>query len=342
MIAKGIEPEFAEAVFSQIRGFGEYGFPESHAASFSLIAYCTAWMRAHYPAEFVCGLLNAWPMGFYSPASIVEDAKRHGIEMRQIDVMISDWDCTLEAICGGRKVFAVRMGLRYVKGISERDYQRIIHARPAAGDLAEFIRAAGLSEEMLVSLARAGAFGCFGLDRRSALWEVSGTALRAASAAMPTEEELLSAEDGLPTFDPLSDFELVAWDYYTSSHSVEAHPLEPHREALTEAGHPSARDIWSMDDGERTSYIGLVITRQRPQTAGGTMFATLEDESGYVNLVIWKNVFQRYRPVLVTAAVLGVEGRIQAKDGVVHLVVDHCFKPQLSLKGFRIESRNFR
>jgi len=342
MIATGIEPEFAEAVFSQIKGFGEYGFPESHAASFSLIAYCTAWMRAHYPAEFVCGLLNAWPMGFYSPASIVEDAKRHGIEMRQIDVMISDWDCTLEAICGGRKVFAVRMGLRYVKGISERDYQRIIHARPAAGDLAEFIRAAGLSEEMLVSLARAGAFGCFGLDRRSALWEVSGTALRASSAAMPTEEELLSAEDGLPTFDPLSDFELVAWDYYTSSHSVEAHPLEPHREALTEAGHPSARDIWSMDDGERTSYIGLVITRQRPQTAGGTMFATLEDESGYVNLVIWKNVFQRYRPVLVTAAVLGVEGRIQAKDGVVHLVVDHCFKPQLSLKGFRIESRNFR
>ena len=129
MIAKGIAPEFAEAVFSQIKGFGEYGFPESHAASFSLIAYCTAWMRAHYPAEFVCGLLNAWPMGFYSPASIVEDARRHGIEMRQIDVMRSDWDCTLESVRGGKKVFAVRMGLRYVKGISERDYQRIIRAR---------------------------------------------------------------------------------------------------------------------------------------------------------------------------------------------------------------------
>jgi error-prone DNA polymerase len=358
MINKGIEPEFAEAVFNQIKGFGEYGFPESHAASFSLIAYCTAWMRAHYPAEFVCGLLNAWPMGFYSPASIVEDAKRHGTEMRQIDVMRSDWDCALEPLKGGNKVFAVRMGLRYVKGICERDYQRIVRARSVIvsgrSGLDRFIRAARLSEDMLVALARSGAFGCFGLDRRSALWEVSGTRLRS-RAPQPIDserarepvassggDELLGTEDGLPAFDPLSDFELVAWDYYTSSHSVQAHPIEPHREALTEAGHPSARDVWSMPDGERTSYIGLVITRQRPETASGTMFVTLEDESGYVNLVVWKSVFERYRPVLLTAALLGVEGRIQSQDGVTHLVVDHCFKPQLSLTGFRIESRNFR
>lgn len=376
MIAKGIASEFAEAVFNQIKGFGEYGFPESHAASFSLIAYATAWMRAHYPAEFVCGILNAWPMGFYSPASIVEDAKRHGVEMRSIDVMASDWDCTLELISGsghGAK-FAVRMGLRYVKGISEADYQRIVRARPSTA-LNQFSRRAGLSEDLLVSLARSGAFGCFGLDRRAALWEVSGTSLRRAAAgkeaavidverpvaARPPAgrrvagrrdadhwdadrglRELLAGDEALPLFDPLSDFELVAWDYYTSSHSVQAHPLEPHRDALTEAGHPSASDVWAMEDGERTSYIGLAITRQRPGTAGGTMFVTLEDETGYVNLVVWKQVFQKYRPVLLTAAVLGVEGKVQSKDGVTHLIVDHCFKPQLSMTGFRIESRDFR
>ncbi|MFW6261742.1 MAG: OB-fold nucleic acid binding domain-containing protein, partial [Spirochaetota bacterium] len=455
MVAKGIEPEFAEAAFQQIRGFGEYGFPESHAASFALIAYCTAWMRAHYPAEFVCGLLNAWPMGFYSPASIVEDAKRHGVEVRPIDVLASDWDCALERVdpvstrsnaeqappgacsrseeaglgpasssrrtadtsavlhpggvdpvstrsnaeqappgaCsrseeaglgprrrgaapweagggdGSGDRFAVRMGLRYVKGIREADYRRIVQTRQRLGkaeadrvggqtapprgggaarvDLDRFIRESGLSEETLVALARAGAFGCFGLDRRQALWEVSGRTRRREGeererVRVGDGAEILGGEEALPDFDPLSDFELVAWDYYTSSHSTQSHPLEPHREALAAAGHPSAREIWRLEDGTRASYIGLVITRQRPATAGGTMFVTLEDETGYVNLVVWKSVFERYRPVLLTASVLGVEGTIQAKDGVVHLVVDHCFKPQLSLSGFRIESRNFR
>ena len=393
MIAKGIEPEFAEAAFQQIRGFGEYGFPESHAASFALIAYCTAWMRAHYPAEFVCGLLNAWPMGFYSPASIVEDAKRHGVEVRPIDVFASDWDCRLDLVtddarsslepvtddarssrAGAGEGFAVRMGLRYVKGIGEADYRRIVQARQRlvgteadrtggqsappearsggrAGapcvDLERFVRESGLSEEMLVALARSGAFGCFGLDRRQALWEVSGRRRRREGEMRERSRvgegtEMLSGEEVPPQFDPLSDLELVAWDYYTSSHSTQSHPLEPHREALAAAGMPSAGEVWRLEDGSRSSYIGLVITRQRPATAGGTMFVTLEDETGYVNLVVWKSVFERYRPVLLTAALLGVEGRIQAKDGVVHLVVDRCFKPQLSLTGFKIESRNFR
>ncbi|MFW5689405.1 MAG: error-prone DNA polymerase, partial [Spirochaetota bacterium] len=416
MVAKGIEPEFAEAVFQQIRGFGEYGFPESHAASFALIAYCTAWMRTHYPAEFICGLLNAWPMGFYSPASIVEDAKRHGIEVRPIDVLESDWDCTLESAgpgpadssrrfpagagnlhgmdgkrvdvgsnagsrrgAGGRGVprrggvapwesrrpergeFAVRMGLRYVKGISETDYRRIVQARQrilgvgggqnVGLSLEAFIRESDLSEELLAALARTGAFGCFGLDRRQALWEVSGKRWRREQEAREITRvggdgeagtNLVGVQEALPDFDPLSDFELVAWDYHTASHSTEAHPLEPHREALIKAGHPSAHEVWRLEDGTRASYIGLVITRQRPSTAGGTMFVTLEDETGYVNLVIWKSVFEEFRPVLLTAAVLGVEGRIQAKDGVVHLVVDRCFKPQLSLRGFRIETRDFR
>ncbi len=266
------------------------------------------------------------------------------------------------------------MGLRYVKGIGEADYRRIVQARQRlvgteadrtggqsappearsggrAGapcvDLERFVRESGLSEEMLVALARSGAFGCFGLDRRQALWEVSGRRRRREGEMRERSRvgegtEMLSGEEVPPQFDPLSDLELVAWDYYTSSHSTQSHPLEPHREALTAAGMPSAGEVWRLEDGSRSSYIGLVITRQRPATAGGTMFVTLEDETGYVNLVVWKSVFERYRPVLLTAALLGVEGRIQAKDGVVHLVVDRCFKPQLSLRGFKIESRDFR
>ena len=206
----------------------------------------------------------------------------------------------------------------------------------------------GLSEDLLVALARSGAFGCFGLDRRQGLWEVSGTTLRREAAREsktpgdhPVDDEMF-ALDELPTFDSLSDLELVAWDYYTSSHSVRSHPLAPHRDALMAAGHPSAEDVFAMEDGEHTSYVGMVITRQRPMTAGGTLFVTLEDETGYVNLIVWKSVFQQFRPVLLTAAILGVEGRIQAADGVVHLVVERCFKPQLSVKGFRIETRDFR
>jgi error-prone DNA polymerase len=270
------------------------------------------------------------------------------------------------------------MGLRFVRGISESDYRRIVRTRQrlsreeaviAAEQLARFCDHSRLPEDILVSLARAGAFASLGVSRRQALWEVSGTALRRkaagaevtdhhgrshAEAGAPAREaqtreradtpaeELLSVAEELPTFDPLSDFELVAWDYHSSSHSVTAHPLEPHRQALHEAGHPSAEEVWSTEDGSRASYVGLVITRQRPSTAGGTLFITLEDETGFVNLVVWKQVFEEYRPVLLTATLLGVEGRIQAKDGVVHLVVDHCFKPQLSLHGYRIESRNFR
>ncbi len=419
MKAKGISEDFAEAVFKQIRGFGEYGFPESHAASFSLIAYCTAWMRAHYPAEFICGLLNAWPMGFYSPASIVEDAKRHNVEMRSIDVLHSGWDCTLEPVDqrspgssrskagdpagllhreddskdqrspgssrskpGGAEdgaapwesrftdagTFAVRMGMRYVKGINEDEYHRIVRARQvvdrdalkgtADGDgttrrrggnsaLEQFIQASELSEEMLVALARAGAFESFGLDRRQALWEVSGHKRRRLNeererARVGDGGELLSAEDTLLSFDPLHDFELVAWDHYTSSHSTQAHALEPHREILAKGGHINAREIWRVEDGTYTSYIGLVITRQRPGTAGGTMFITLEDETGYVNLVIWKAVYEKYRTIILTSSLLGVTGKIQAKDGVVHLIVEQCFKPQLSITGFTVESRDFR
>ena len=290
MQAKGIAPQFAERVFEQIRGFGEYGFPESHAASFALIAYATAWLKCHYHAEFTCALLNAQPMGFYAPATIVEDAKRHHVIVRPVDVGVSEWDCTLEPCEESAGGFAVRMGLRYVKGLGERDWESIAAARRAApfASVSDFVRRTTLDEGILGTLAEAGAFDGFNVARRRSLWDVRRLAR--------TREESLSfpARESKPLFESLSSFEEVKWDYRTTSHSPRRHPLEPMRASLTRQGLPDARTVTSMKNGENVRYAGLVICRQRPGTAGGVVFMTLEDETGFVNVVVWESVFQRY------------------------------------------------
>ncbi len=327
MQAKGITPEFAERVFDQIRGFGEYGFPESHAASFALIAYATAWLKCHYPAEFTCALLNAQPMGFYTPATIVEDAKRHSIVVRPVDVKESDWDCTLEPCPEGTGGFAVRMGLRYVKGLSAGDWRRIESARHSRFvSLADFVRRTRLDVGLLGALAEAGACEGFGLDRRTAIWEVR--------QLVHTRDESLSMVDceGKPAFEPLNAFEEVAWDYLRTQHSPRHHPLAPLREQLKAQGLPDARTVASMPDGKKIRYAGQVICRQRPGTAGGVVFMTLDDESGFVNLVIWDSVFERYSVVAKTAAFLGITGTLQVKQGVVHLVAQQLWTPKVDLK----------
>jgi len=335
MQAKGIAPEFAERIFMQIQGFGEYGFPESHGASFALIAYATAWLKRHYPAAFACSLLNAQPMGFYAPATIVEDARRHGVVVRPVDVRESAWDCTLEPCPESAGGFAVRMGLRYVKGLGEGDGRRIEAARPFAS-LADFVRRTGLDEAALTALAEAGAFEGFGLDRRVALWEVLGL-VRSRGLGLPLE-----LRDQTPAFDPLSDFEEITWDYRRTSHSPRGHPLAPLRKALSAQRLPDARSVASMRHGQRLSYAGLVICRQRPGTAGGTVFMTLEDETGFVNLVLWERVFERYAFLAKTARFLGVTGTLQVEQGVVHLVVERLWIPRLPLKPASAPSRDFR
>lgn len=337
MQAKGIAPEFAERVFQQILGFGEYGFPESHATSFALIAYAAAWLKCHYPAEFACALLNAQPMGFYSPATIVEDAKRHSVVVRPVDVGQSAWDCTLDPCTGSARGFAVRMGLRYVKGLGEGDWKRIERAQCASpfASLADFIRRTGLDGGALTALAEAAAFEGFGLDRRAALWEVLGL-VRSRRLALP-----LDVRDRMPAFDPLSDFEAIAWDYRRTSHSPRGHPLAPLRGALSAQGLPAARSVTSMRHGQRVSYAGLVICRQRPGTAGGTVFMTLEDETGFVNVVLWERVFERYVVLAKTAMFLGVTGTLQVEQGVVHLVAERLWIPRLRLKPVAAPSRDF-
>ena len=336
MQAKGIAPEFAERVFDQIRGFGEYGFPESHAASFALIAYATAWLKCHYPVEFTCALLNAQPMGFYTPATIVEDAKRHKVMIRPVDVKESVWDCTLEPYPEGLGGFAVRMGLRYVKGLGLGDWARIETAqRFPLASLADFVRRSGLDVGLLSALAEAGTFECFGLDRRTALWEVR--------KLVHTRDESLPLLDRetKPAFEALNDFEEVGWDYIRTQHSPRRHPLAPLREQLSAQGLPDARTVASMQNGKRIRYAGQVICRQRPGTAGGVVFMTLDDETGFVNLVIWDSVFERYSVLAKTAAFLGITGTLQVKQGVVHLVAEQLWTPQINLKLIGTPSRDF-
>jgi error-prone DNA polymerase len=326
MIRNGITPEFAERVFSQIQGFGEYGFPESHAASFALIAYITAWLRCHHPAAFTCALLNAQPMGFYSPATLVEDARRHGVRVLPIDVCDSHWECTLEPASDG---LAVRMGVRWVKGFGERERRHIEHAREGGPfrDAEDFVRRARLNRKALQTLAEAGGFASLGIARRDAVWAMRGICSKLGDT-LELEGDVAAPEEQ-PRFDRLGAGELVLWDYRTSMHSTRGHPLECIRAELRRRRLPTAEQILRMDDGRRARYVGMVICRQRPGTASGVTFYTLEDETGFVNLVVWRQVFERYPVLAKSAVLLGVTGKIQARHGVVHLVAEALWDPQI-------------
>lgn len=322
MVAKGIELEFAERVFEQIRGFGEYGFPESHAASFALIAYATAWMRKHYPVEFTCALLNAWPMGFYSPATVIDDARRHGVEVLPVDVTMSDIECTMELTISD---FGVRMGLSYVKGLTKSEAESIAVARQRRDfrGLENFVRQTGLGEKPLKALAKAGALDAFGGGRRDALWEVLGHA-QMSKASLPLE-----VREEMPALAKLDDFETIAWDYRSTGHSTRGYPLEPLRGELRALGLPDSEEVRALPHGKFTSYVGIVICRQRPGTANGVVFMTLEDEKGFVNAVLWKDVMQRFSLIAKTATLLGITGKIQSQDGVVHIIVERLWEPKL-------------
>jgi len=338
MCARDIPREFAERVFSQIRGFGEYGFPESHAASFALLSYVTAWLKCHHHDKFTCSILNAWPMGFYQPSTLVEDAKRHGVEIRPIDVSESRWECALEPASEGPHPHAVRMGLRFVKGLGERERERLEAAPPPFRDLADFARRTGLGRRPLLALAEAGAYGSLGLDRRRALWAVRGL-LAHERAGLDLAPPV--APDRLPRFAPLADPQKVSWDYRTSLHSTRGHPMQRLRPALDRRAIPDARTLNTLPPDRRVRYVGMVICRQRPGTATGVTFMTLEDETGFVNLVVWKQVFERYESVAKTAAVLEIDGRLQSEHGVVHLIADRLREPDLGGDDGVPRSRDF-
>ena len=312
----------------------------SHAASFALIAYATCWMRRHYLAEFTCSLLNAQPMGFYSPSTIVGDAQRHGLEVRPIDVTRSAWNCTLEPTEDAFG-FAVRMGLRWVKGMQLVDGQRIVAAREARAfaSLEDFVRRTGVSGRTHASLAEAGAFAVLTPDgggRRDALWQVAGWVAR-------KDDTLGLGGDvnGQVELDRLTTLDQIFWDYQASDHSTIGHPLAPLRQELRRKGWPDARTLNRGRDGSRAEYVGIVICRQQPGTAAGVVFMTPEDETGFVNLVVWQQVFAEFAHVIKTTSLLGISGRLQVQEGITHLIAERVWVPVLSRPVAPVESRDF-
>jgi len=316
MVARGYEHEFAERCFKQIEGFGEYGFPESHAASFALLAYVSAWMKCHYPAVFACALLNSQPMGFYAPAQIVRDARDHGVPVLPVDVNYSDWDCTLEP------GYALRLGFRQIKGFSEDDAKRLVAARGNGyADPLALWRKGRLNARALTTLARADAFRSMGLDRREALWAVKGLPIEPLPlfAAAGEEEQGEEPAVSLPV---MKIGQHVMEDYRTLHLTLKQHPMALLRGRMTQGGYVLSAGLSTTENDKRVRVAGLVLVRQRPGTASGVIFATLEDETGIANIIIWPKIFERYRRIVLTSSLLGVDGKLQREGIVIHVIAD--------------------
>ena len=332
MVAKGIQHKFAEQVFDQIRGFGEYGFPESHSASFALIAYAAAYLKCHYPTEFACSLLNSQPMGFYSPATIIEDARRHDVQILPVDVLQSRRNCTIERRPDSAGGFALRIGLRYVKGISDKDLTALTSVAGKTQSIEELVHQTGISKAAVQKLAEAGAFRALSFNRRTALWAAYG---------VQTRQDLLPSAGSTVRFAPLNPHESTTWDYQSTSVSSDGHILQHYRRQMRAQGLPAAAEVSRMSDGTRVRYVGIVICRQRPASASNVVFMTMEDETGFVNTVLWPRCFERYSALAKSLSLMGVEGTLQVAENVVHLIVDHVWEPVdlIMWKDFR--SRNF-
>jgi error-prone DNA polymerase len=325
MVARGYDPDFADRCFRQIEGFGSYGFPESHAVSFAKLVYVSAWIKRHRPDVFCAAMLNSQPMGFYQPAQLVRDAREHGVEIRAADILASDWDCTLEGAAGAGSLMAVRLGLRQIRGLRQAEAEKLVGARRAgARTLREIAVAAELSRQTLELLAEADALRLLGLGRRAGLW-----AAKALAPEVKVESEApLRALLGLAAAEEpvrLPDMALgahVAEDYRTTSLSLKAHPCAFFRPLLASLGATPAAQLKAMKDGASVAVGGIVLIRQRPGTAKGVVFVTLEDETGSANAVVWRDVFAANRRVVMGSSFLLVRGRLQRAAEVIHVVAE--------------------
>jgi error-prone DNA polymerase len=337
MVGNGYQAEFAERCFKQIEGFGDYGFPESHAASFALLVYVSAWLKCHYPDVFAAAILNSQPMGFYAPAQLVRDATNHGVDARPVDINHSDWDSTLEPLDPGDMAepaepatpprHALRLGLRQIKGFSRSHADALIAARAESGrrfaDPADLWRRARLPVSALETLARADALGSTGHTRRQALWAVR--------ALGPDELPLFAGLDTDPTEPSEPEIRLpvmglgeeIGHDYAALRLSLKSHPLALMRDRLASEGATAAEQLAATPDGAWVTVAGLALVRQRPGTASGVIFITLEDETGVANLVVWPQVFERYRREVMAARLIRVSGRLQREGIVIHVIAQH-------------------
>jgi error-prone DNA polymerase len=321
MTAKGYTEEFAKRVFRQLEGFGSYGFPESHAVSFALLVYVSSWIKCYYPDIFAAALLNSQPMGFYQPAQIVSDAKKHGVIIKETDINYSDWNNTLEEKEG--KYHPLRLGFRQVKGLKEEDMQVLMAARDAGYKTIPQLLDAGVPLAALERLADADAFRSIGLDRRKALWEIAALTdhLTGLFAGLPADN---SAEKTIQ-LPAMALSEHVIEDYRTLSLSLKAHPVSFVRDKLALMKVTPNAELINCSDGMYVKVSGLVLVRQRPGTASGICFITIEDETGTSNLVVFQNLFNQYRKEIIQSRLLMVEGKVQKEGEVIHVVVRKCY-----------------
>lgn len=336
MLRNGYDLAFAERIFEQIKGFGSYGFPESHAASFALLCYASSWLKCHEPAIFTCALVNSWPMGFYSPDQLLQEARRQGIEVRPVDVCHSDWDCTLEPEPG--EALAIRMGLRLVRGLAEADARRLAQARAQRPwrDVEDLCLRAGLDARARAHLADAGALRALASDRHQARWQVA-----AVQPQLPLFADMQALPESPVELPVPSVAEDLMADYQTLGTTLGPHPLTLLRSRLRALGCRSSRELQDVGHGDNIAVAGLVVGRQRPQTASGVTFVTLEDEHGMVNVVVWRELAERQRRALVGSQLLKVSGRLEQEKGVRHLIARRLEDVSPLLQGLDVRSRDF-
>jgi error-prone DNA polymerase len=321
MMRNGYTEEYARRVFKQLEGFGSYGFPESHAASFALLVYISSWLKWYYPDVFACALLNSMPMGFYQPAQIVIDARKHGVVVRPVDINHSYWDNTLEEQDGQFKT--MRLGFRQIKGLREDDMQLLVNNRKENYQNIHALRVAGVPQSALEKLAEADAFRSMGIDRRQALWQAS--AIHDQPAGLFINTSIESKNETQIALPEMTIAEHVAQDYSSVSLSLKAHPVSFVREKLQRLNVRTTQELSDIPNGAFVKVAGLVLVRQRPGTAGGVCFITIEDETGYSNLVVFQNLFEAFRKQILGAKLLMVEGQLQVEGEVVHVIVQRCY-----------------
>jgi error-prone DNA polymerase len=335
MSKRGYTEEFAARICNQIKGFGDYGFPESHAASFALLVYVSAWLKCHEPAVFCCALLNSPPMGFYAPAQLIRSAREHGVEVRAVDVNRSHWDSTLERAANGMPT--LRLGLRMVKGLSSAGAERLVTARPEDGypDIQDLGAQAKLDNKDLNALAAAGALKPLARHRHDAVWDVAG--IQRSTALL----EQTRIAEGVPMLRAPTEGQDITADYSHVGLSLGRHPLALLRRRFERMGLITLHEVACREPGETVATVGLVITRQRPSSAAGVVFVTIEDETGYLNLIVWERVAMRQRAELLGAALLGLQGQVQKEGEVLHVVVEQLYDYSGLLGGLETRSRDF-
>ncbi len=320
MLKNGYTLEYAKRVFKQLEGFGSYGFPESHAASFALLVYISSWLKCYYPDAFACALLNSLPMGFYQPAQIIIDAQKHGVTVKPVDINFSEWDHLLSTAEGAYKT--LQLGFRQIKGMRVQDAQCLLEAREQPFTQLQQLFNIGLSDATLQLLAHADAFTSLGLDRRKALWEIS---VRDKPKALFAKQIQVQPHEQNITLPFMPQSEHVVQDYATTSLSLKAHPVSFLREKLNLLKAITNKDLTKCQNGQQISIAGLVLVRQKPSTAKGVMFITLEDETNTANLVVFAPVFEKYRKDIIQARLLIVKGKVQIEGKVIHVIVSHCY-----------------